>query len=137
MSSVLRAYAQIPARAKYFLYDSGSAVSDESVPTTSIFSLNPGAYAELTSMATAAEVNDAPGFNSDFTPAQNLLKDMGRQITIYDPNTSAHLAVYREVQVVDGIGSEGVGGTANAWQSNIFVKVWSADGQGVVVMRTG
>jgi hypothetical protein len=137
MSSTLRAYAQIPTRAKYFLWGAGDQEINEDVPITSIFRIDPGAYADLTSMATAAAVNDAPGWNSDFTPAQAVLKDMGRQITIYDASTGAHLAVYREVQVVDGIGSEGVGASGPAWQSNIFVKVWSADGNGVNVVRTG
>lgn len=137
MSSTLRAYAQIPTRAKYFLWGTGDERTDVTVPTTSIFRINPGAYAELTSMTTATKVNTAPGFDSDFTPAQTVLKDMGRQITIYDSDTGAHLAVYREVQVVDGIGSEGVGSAFPDWQSNIFVKVWAADGRGVNVVRTG
>ena len=136
MSSATRSFAQIPARVKYFLFDSTAATSDEPVPTTSIFTLPVGTYADLTSMATAEEVNDVANTDPSF-PATNLLKDMGRQITIYDPATSAHLAIYREVQVVNGVGSEGVGGSAPDWQSNYFVKVWSADGEGVVVMRTG
>jgi hypothetical protein len=134
---MLRTYAQIPARAKYFLYDGDLALIDENVPATSIFTLPVGSYADLTSMATAAEVNATSGFDSDVTPATNLLKDMGRQITIYDATTHLHLAVYRQVQVVNGIASEGVGGSAPAWGSNYFVKVWAADGQGVAVIRTG
>jgi hypothetical protein len=62
---------------------------------------------------------------------------MGRQITIYDDTTSAHVAIYREVQVVNGADTEGVGGSSPAWGSNYFVKVWSANGLGVAVVRTG
>lgn len=133
---MLRAYAQIPARAKYFMYAAGTDVSGN-VPATSIFTLPVGSYADLTSMATATEVNAIPGFVTDVTPATGLLKDMGRQITIYDPTTRLHVAVYRQVQVVDGIASEGVGGSTPAWGSNYFVKVWAADGLGVAVIRTG
>lgn len=135
MASALRSYAQIPARVKYFLWGLGDEVTDEPVPTTSIFILPVGAYAELTSMATAAEVGNVA--NTDITPEQSLLKDMGRQITIYDPANNLHLAIYREVQVVNGAGSEGVGGSNPEWQSNYFVKVWDAAGAGVNVVRTG
>jgi hypothetical protein len=136
MSSALRSYAQIPSRAKYFLWGLGDQETDVSVPTTSIFTLPVGAYAELTSMATAAAVNDVA--NIDPSLPQGLLKDMGRQITIYDPDTKLHRAVYREVQVVDGVASEGVGGSAaNGWNSTYFVKVWDAAGAGVNVARTG
>ncbi len=133
---MLRTYAQIPARAKYFLYNDGIDVPG-TVPTTSIFTLPEGSYADLTSMATATAVNAVVGIVTGVAPATNILKDMGRQITIYDPTTHLHLAVYRQVQVVDGIATEGVGGSAPAWGSNYFVKVWSADGQGVAVIRTG
>ena len=136
MTSMLRTYAQIPARAKYFLYNDSIDVSG-TVPTTSIFTLPEGSYADLTSMATATAVNAVVGIVRGVPPAPTLLKDMGRQITIYDATTHLHLAVYRQVQVVDGIASEGVGGSAPEWGSNYFVKVWSADGQGVAVIRTG
>lgn len=135
MASALRSYAQIPARVKYFLWGVGDLEFDEPVPTTSIFTLSVGDYAELTSMATADAVNDVA--NTDIDLGASLLKDMGRQITIYDPTSNLHLAVYREVQIVNGIGSEGVGGSNPEWQSNYFVKVWSADGLGVNVVRTG
>jgi hypothetical protein len=136
MSSTLRSYAQIPARVKYFIYDSGSATTDVAVPAVSIFTLPVGAYASLSSKATADEVNDVANTDPS-SPATSLLKDMGRQITIYDDTTSAHVAIYREVQVVNGADTEGVGGSSPAWGSNYFVKVWSANGLGVAVVRTG
>jgi hypothetical protein len=136
MSSTLRSYAQIPARAKYFLWNVGDQETDQDVPVTSIFTLPVGAYADLTSMATAAAVNAVA--ETDPSLPQGLLKDMGRQITIYDPDTKLHLAVYREVQLVDGVASEGVSGSAaNGWNSTYFVKVWDAAGAGVNVARTG
>jgi hypothetical protein len=67
-------------------------------------------------------------------------KDLGRQVTVYDPATHKHLAVFRQVQRVQGVGSEGVGLSGlvpESYFANIYMKVWAADGNGVVVVRTG
>jgi len=82
-------------------------------------------------------------FNGAFTatPATftsgNLLKDLGRQITVYDPTTpgSAHIALFRQVmQVIGPAGNEGV-------STNIaYICTWE-DGSGAYavapVARTG
>jgi hypothetical protein len=135
MSSAIRTYAQIPARVKYFIWLNNDP-NTNGIPAASAFQLNAGAYASIGSMAVADAID--PVTTSPFGDVSpNLLKDMGRQITIVDADTKAHLAVYREVQNIDGIGSEGVGGSAPEWESTYFVKVWSADGAGVEVVRTG
>lgn len=135
MSSALRTYAQIPARVKYFLWLNNDP-SLSPIPEASAFQLNAGDYAAIGSMAAADAI--VPVTTRPFAALDSaLLKDMGRQITIVDADTKAHLAVYREVQIVDGVGSEGVGGSAPEWESTYFVKVWSADGAGVEVVRTG
>ena len=63
-----------------------------------------------------------------------LLKDLGRQIVVYSDSLpgSLHTAVYRQVLLVDGATSEGVGS-----QAPFYVKVFSAAGTGVGVVRTG
>jgi hypothetical protein len=139
MSSVLRSYAQIPATVKYFIYGNDAVAGD--MPTGSATILAAGDYAEIGSMISLADftalttVIQTP---SDLAPGA-LLKDMGRQITFYDGTVAGkpHVAVYREVQRVNGSDSEGVGGAAGVWGSTYFVKVWSADGTGVNVFRTG
>ena len=72
-----------------------------------------------------------------FAPTGFLLKDLGRQITVYDPTTpgSAHIAVFRQVMQVFGPpGNEGV-------SANIaYICTWE-DGSGAYavapVARTG
>ena len=40
-----------------------------------------------------------------------LLKDLGRSITVYDPaNNNAHIAIFRQVLVVNGANVEGISG---------------------------
>ena len=71
-----------------------------------------------------------------------LLKDLGRQITIVDYDNNLTTSVYRQIQLVDGAATEGVGGnpdvgtTASVYGCS-YVKVYSADGLGVKVYRTG
>lgn len=139
MSSVLRTHAQIPVRAKYLVWGAAD-ISNGAVPVASAFQLSANVYGVaggVGSMATAAEITDADGYEEVTSFPTNLLKDMGRQITVYHSTSKLHLAVYREVQVVNGSGSEGVGGSSPDWDSTYFVKVWSADGDYVNVTRTG
>ncbi len=139
MSSVLRHVAQIPSRVKYFLV-TDEEVATGDVPETGAFSMDAGNYAVVGSMISIAAFN-ALGSSSriDVDPSPGafddgaLLKDMGRQITIFDGTVAGqpHIAVYREVQRVNGTA------TAPAWNSTLFVKVWAADGTNVGVIRTG
>jgi hypothetical protein len=145
MSSVLRHVAQIPSRVKFFVVVDESGASSE-VPASPAFALAAGDYATIGSMVSQtrfADLSDASLITVTLSPSivtGNLLKDMGRQITIYNANIAGHphVAVYREVQIVNGLDTEGVSGTAaTGWNSTIFVKVWAADGQNVNVVRTG
>lgn len=64
---------------------------------------------------------------------------MGREIVIVNADCR-RVALFREVQRVSGATTEGVGGLvdpADGAYGCFFVKVWSADGQGVYVVRTG
>ena len=142
MSSVLRTFSQIPVRAKYLLVAAstgGNAVITGDASQVSAFTLAAGAFLTVTSVATVADVSDGAGYAivTDISGSNGALyKDLGRQITIYDPADHAHLAVFRQVQVIDGIETEGVCAAAD-YCAQTFVKVWGADGLGVVVVRTG
>lgn len=73
--------------------------------------------------------------NMATTPAisQNeLYRDLGKQIVIKDANNN-HLAYFRLVRLQNSVANEGV----NMADSNIWMKVWSASGTGVAVVRTG
>jgi hypothetical protein len=144
MSSVIRKFSQIPVRTKYLLVV-GDAVTTGTVSEVSAFTVAPGSFNpllgtyRLTSTATEAEVEGAPEYEAVDLSGGALYKDLGRQITIYDDAAGSygrHLAVFRQVQKVEGAETEGVCDSAN-YCANIFVKVWSADGTGVVVVRTG
>ena len=144
MSSVLRTFSQIPVRAKYLMVAAASAAVsgvDICANQVSAFTLAPGAFLTVTSVATVAEVEDVAvtgyAIVTDISGTNGALyKDLGRQITIYDPADHAHLAVFRQVQAIDGIETEGVCAAADRC-AQTFVKVWGADGLGVVVVRTG
>lgn len=139
MTSVLRAYSQIPVRAKYLLAVSDLSGSIGAEPSDKgAFTLPAGEFLTLTSIAENADISGAGYAGFDISSGM-LFKDMGRQITIFDRSVQGipHLAVFRQVQLVNGSGSEGVEDAAPAFGANIFVKVWAADGQNVVVVRTG
>ena len=138
MSSVLKSYSQIPVRAKYLIVivDSNGGLEGVGNDGVSAFSLDPGVLHDLGSMALAGVVEDESTIS--FLRVGDLFKDLGRQITILDTDGATHLAVYRQVQLVDGPATEGVGGgDANGFNANIFLRVWAADGKNVVVVRTG
>jgi hypothetical protein len=141
MSSVLKSYSQIPVRAKYLIGIAAAAAEGEGVGANGVsaFSLAPGEHVNVESLAVAAAVEDAAGYSEAVTVgAGKLFKDMGRQITVLGTDDATHIAVYRQVQVVDGPTTEGVGGgDANGFNANIYLRVWAADGLNVVVARTG
>lgn len=141
MSSVLKSYSQIPVRVKYLIpvadYD-GSKVG-VGANGTSAFYADAGAYLSLGSIALADDVVAATGYTVMTLDAGELYKDMGRQITIVDTDGAGakHLAVYRQVQYMGGVASEGVEDAAPSYYAHIFLRVWAADGKNVVVARTG
>jgi hypothetical protein len=133
--SALRAPSQIGPRIKYLLtiaaYDPPEPEGDIDPGDSALTFDNgyPGAVVVEGSVV-ANYVDFAAG---------ELLKDLGRQITLVD-SAGKHLALYREVQRVNGASTEGVGGLvdpADGPYGTFFVEVWSADGQGVKVVRVG
>lgn len=144
MSSNLRAFAQIPSTSRYLEVVRSVALGGITVPSDmAAFIINDmtdlaragDIVVEGTSQITGRGVNVAV-VNQDLSGSLGALyKDLGRQILIMD-SSRRHVALFRQVQRVDGVGSEGVD-AANPWASNIFVKVWAADSTNVVVARTG
>lgn len=125
MTSVLRRYAQLEPRTKYF-----ALLSDCSGYT-------------LNSNAISGPLMDVSSFVATYTntinfltPLSNLLLDLGRSITVYNPAIpgSPHIAVFRQVMLVNGPGIEGISGT------KAYICTWS-DGnttyEAATVARTG
>ena len=120
MSSANSSYAQIAGRVKFLL-----ATADIS------------GYV-VDGLNTVDTVDPTPTFNIS---AASLLKDLGRQIVVVDADTGAHLKTYRQVQVMNGVSTEGVSGSApdgnGSYYNTGYVLVASASGTGVGVVRTG
>jgi len=111
MTSALRRYAQIEPRVQYF----------------SVLTMYPIDGWLLTPTKASSPIMDVSSFVAAFTDTPNvftgtcLLKDLGRQITVYDPSItgSPHVALFRQVMEVNGPGQEGI-------SSNIaYICVWT------------
>lgn len=131
----MRKFSQIPVRTKYFLtleaYE--PAPPAEGITYDDPALVFPAGYPGPIVEDGALGVVAYPGFDAGV-----LLKDMGRQVVIVDAMAN-HLAVYREVQRVNGAATEGVGAPVgvDGPYGTFFVKVWAADGSNVLVARTG
>ena len=97
MTSVLRRYLQIDPRIKYF-----TVLAD-----ISGYTLDAGSISE--------PIMDVSGFELAFSrtvaySSTVLLQDLGRSITVYDPNTtgSPHIALFRQVMLLKGSKIEGI-----------------------------
>jgi len=100
MTSVIRRVAQLEPRTQYFY---GSDVSGYVLNLAAGIDISP--VMEMTSFSTA--------FPTSIQLAGPLLKDLGRQITVYNNTTpgvvgSPHIAVFRQVMDVKGRNTEGV-----------------------------
>jgi hypothetical protein len=135
MASVLRRHDMIMPQVRYFLTTDayvapGSpGVADVGDSTLVFIDGYPGSIIEEGSV-----VANYVSFDANV-----LLKDLGRSVTITNAD-GAHIARYRQVQRVNGPTTEGVGPTVDPYDGPygcFYVKVWAADGQGVLVARTG
>lgn len=133
--SIRRAFSQVPVRIKY-LIATASYIAPEPV---GVIDTGDSAFTVDSGYPGAIVVEESITVNYvDFTQGE-LLKDLGRQVTLINTD-GVHVALYREVQRVNGADTEGVGGLvdpADGPYGTFFVKVWSADGQGVKVARLG
>lgn len=131
---MLRTPSQIGVREKYLItvrtVTAGSGVGINGV---SSFIIN--SFSEVGSVALAADVTNADGFDAGTVTSGTLYRDMGRSITVVDADGN-HLALYRNVQEVAGADTEGVP-NATGYNANIYLRVWAADGANVGVARLG
>jgi hypothetical protein len=115
MTSLQTRIAQIPGRVRFF-----ATIGDADT-----FTPNGSEVSVMTSAQFPADRAD--------DETAGLLRDMGKSVTVIDPNTKQQVAIYRLVQQqVDSINaSEGSEGAV------FYVKVWDSNGTGVRVARTG
>lgn len=136
MSSVIRHIAQIPVRTKYLLAvasdASGGIAAD--APAFSLAGSWPATIGTVDAIPASVLNDNATALD---VAAGALYRDLGRQIVVADDaEGNLHLAVYRQVQLVNSADTEGVGGAAPGYGC-LFVRVWGADGLNVAVARTG
>lgn len=133
MTSVLKKWAQIDPRIKYF-----NVLAD-----ISGFVLNSAFVSDNSDIVYTDVETSAFAYSTAIRiPAFGLLKDLGRTIYVVDSTTTTggypRTAVYRQIQRVSGLGSEGVSGVPSNGYKSYWIKVWTADGVGVArVARTG
>jgi len=123
MTSVLRKYSQIDPRFAYYL-----VLSDTSGgPMPMWRTVQNGITSTLMSI-TEFTTNLIEDTSSPIIPkAGNLLKDLGRQITVYNPAVTGypHIALFRQVLYIDQdrtAETEGIGA-----QITFYVCVWAQE----------
>jgi len=102
MSSTLRSYAQAAPNTSFLLTTVSGARLYRTTLTESVVNLSRTSVVE-----TAADLSSTLA-----VPVNTLLRDMGRSLTLYVNNAvgnAAKVAVLREVQIVGGAATEGVG----------------------------
>lgn len=131
MSSIIRRISQIPVRTKYLLVvqtDTASANPSDSpafvLDSTASWPATVGTVAIPESV-----VNDNAVARG--VAEGSLYRDLGRQIIIAD-ESGMHLAHYRAALLMSNAAAEGVGAF-----TEVYLRVWAADGDNVRVARTG
>ena len=126
MSSTLRQPAQMNPMIRYFIpMEDISGVAIQSSYTTQ-------------SLMTVSDFLAATEYESYTDVSQGqLLKDLGRAVTIYDATTGAHLELWRLVQKVQSATTEGVDGNLTNGYYTFYIKVWDATGSVNLASRTG
>ena len=126
MSSLLRAPAQIPVRTKFLLGLSTLAAGADAF-TSPAFTVDAGRSVTDVMTATTLDAAAAPAGIAN----GRVYRDLGRQVTVVDASRR-RVAVYRCVQEQLNAATEGVqNGT------DLYVRVWAADGSNVNVARLG
>lgn len=127
MSSLLRTPAQIPVRTKFLvgLADLSGGAGEAS--TRPAFTVDAGKSVQ--DVMTAAAL-DAAATGADIANGR-VYRDLGRQVTVHDA-ARRRVAVYRCVQEQLNVATEGVqNGT------DLYARVWAADGTNIGVARLG
>ena len=139
MTSVLRRIDQIGPRIRYLL------VTMAPTPDVSANLASPGVYAFTVPQNTFGPVDQVQdgtlasvGATIFALTAGKLYRDTGRSLYVYNYLGAGGLqvAIFRQVIPMSGYNSEGISATQDS-DPSLYVKVWSATGNGVVVSRTG
>ena len=137
MSSALRAPSQIGAREKFLIgvraFDSSGGLTVIDVSCCG-FSATASATVGNAGVYTSAEVSAFAGFSTNIPTiaAGTLFRDLGKEIVVIGTDEK-YLVRLRLVAPVSNAFAEGLPTTP----ANVWLKVWSADGTGVAVARTG
>ena len=125
MSSVQSAFSQVAPREK-FLVATGAAVNRVVVSGETVTS-------SMSSTAWSG-ANGATAAGAAIT-AGDLFRDMGKTVTVYDPDTLLAVEKYQKVFLVAGPGSEGV--PTGTLPADRYVRVWDAAGSDPELARVG
>jgi hypothetical protein len=139
MTSVLRRIDQIPERVRYLLVTM--------VPTADVSAnlSSPGVYAFTVPQTTFGPIDQVQdgtlasvGATISTLTIGKLYRDTGRSLYVYNYLGAGGLqvAIFRQVIPMSGYNSEGISAIQDS-STKLYVKVWSATGNGVVVSRTG
>jgi hypothetical protein len=140
MSSVLSAYAQIPAREKFFLCIGGGVANNAlnlADDTVMAVRFPQGAFGPSDQIANNT-VASYSGTSLVVTP-QLYMRDLGRALYVYDQvGVGANLmCIFRQVAHVAGLYTEGVVDLADPTFPPPYLKIWSSSGGGIAGTRTG
>ena len=128
MTSVLRRYSQMDSRTQYFF------VLDVSCTGYTFNTRSPISSAPVMSIA---------DFNTAYAPTMQylvgfMLKDLGRFIHVYDPNSSNNLyQIYRQVMLVGPQRPTNSAGFEGVTSQISYVCTWSADNTSSPLARSG
>lgn len=126
MSSLLRAPAQIPVRTKFLVGLSDLAAGADAFASPA-FTVDAGKSVQDVMTATALDTAATGAAIAN----GRVYRDLGRQVTVHDA-ARRRVAVYRCVQEQLNVATEGVqNGT------DLYVRVWAADGTNIGVARLG
>ena len=128
MSSLLRGPAQIPIRAKFLIGLSDLSGGTGDASTRPAFTVD--ATRTVTDVMTATAL-DAAATGANIVDGR-VYRDLGRQVTVVDASRR-RVAVYRCVQEQLNVAAEG----ASLSSTDLYVRVWAADGTLMNVARLG
>lgn len=138
MTSVLRRYDQISPRIRYFLvtqtpmFDVSKNLSSGGVTS---FTVPQGTFGPIDTI----QDGSLASYGATLNPLgiRQLYRDMGRSLYVYNilGAGGTQVSIFRQVKLMyNGYGSEGI---LNWTGPSVYIKVWSATGNGIVVSRVG
>ena len=121
MSSVQSAFAQVGPREKYLVATAGTA---------SAVTVDDGKVVE-SSMSVA---DFAAATTTSAVASGDLFFDLGKTVTVYDPDTLLSVEKYQKVALVNGAGTQGNDADVT---TDRYVRVWNDAGTAPALARLG